>query len=277
MLSVESKRPLFEGRTSAVYGMKVTIVHKNQNPKAATLSEPSMKRGRSVWKKRSVKGKCNHGAILRQPCRNYLKVLARDRFVSIGILPNVNSIKTNRDVKLEISVCSRIMRFMNNRTKKAKERVLFPKKKEKATTRMQAIVRIVSQMGCVSQDSQLLDSQEANKPGETRCKKSWYRFGEFGLLSLRYVKQVSEKRKDHRFFKIQVTNLHQRSPYALKLEDRSREETERQQRCARSNAWNLAKNIHKLKERQGYIPLARGRMGPPRCGNKRAGRKRVRG
>ena len=40
---------------------------------AATLSEPSMTRGRSVSKKRSIQGKSNHGAILRQPCRYYLK------------------------------------------------------------------------------------------------------------------------------------------------------------------------------------------------------------
>ena len=35
----------------------------------------------------------------------------------------------------------------------------------------------------------------------------------------------------------------------MKLEDRSLEETERQQRCAQSKAWNLAKNICKLKEK----------------------------
>ena len=33
------------------------------------------------------------------------------------------------------------------------------------------------------------------------------------------------------------------------FEDRSQEETERQQRCARSKAWNLVKNIYKLKEK----------------------------
>ena len=37
-------------------------------PKAATPSEPSMTRGRSVSRKKSVRGKSNHGAILRQPC-----------------------------------------------------------------------------------------------------------------------------------------------------------------------------------------------------------------
>ena len=35
----------------------------------------------------------------------------------------------------------------------------------------------------------------------------------------------------------------------MKFEDRSHEETERQQRCARSKAWNLAKNMYKLKEK----------------------------
>ena len=42
---------------------------------------------------------------------------------------------------------------------------------------------------------------------------------------------------------------HQRSPYAMKFEDRSHEVTERQQRCARSKAWNLVQNIQKVKEK----------------------------
>ena len=46
----------------------------------------------------------------------------------------------------------------------------------------------------------------------------------------------------------QVKNPHQRSPNAMKFEDQSQEETDRQQRCARSKAWNLAKNIHRLNE-----------------------------
>ena len=35
----------------------------------------------------------------------------------------------------------------------------------------------------------------------------------------------------------------------MKFEGRSHEKTERQQRCARSKAWNLSKNIFKLKEK----------------------------
>ena len=47
---------------------------------------------------------------------------------------------------------------------------------------------------------------------------------------------------------IQVKLPHQRSPYAVKFEDRSQEEIERQERCARGDAWRLAKNISKIKE-----------------------------
>ena len=46
----------------------------------------------------------------------------------------------------------------------------------------------------------------------------------------------------------QVKVPRQRRPYALKFEDRSQEEIERQERCARGDAWKLAKNICKLKE-----------------------------
>ena len=49
--------------------------------------------------------------------------------------------------------------------------------------------------------------------------------------------------------KINVKISHQRSPSAMKFEDRSHEETERQQRCARTKAWNLAQNMYKLKEK----------------------------
>ena len=47
---------------------------------------------------------------------------------------------------------------------------------------------------------------------------------------------------------IQVKSSHQRSPCAMKFEDRSQEESERQERCARRDAWKLAKNIYTIKE-----------------------------
>ena len=40
---------------------------------AATPSEPTVSRGRNVLRKRSIIGKSNHGSILGQPCRFYLR------------------------------------------------------------------------------------------------------------------------------------------------------------------------------------------------------------
>ena len=87
--------------------------------------------------------------------------------------------------------------------------------------------------------------KEANSPGEAQCKKSWDRFEEDDSLSLRYVKQVSGKRKNHRLEKYKSKILiSEVRPYAMKFEDRSHEETERQQRCARRKAWNPAKKTY---------------------------------
>ena len=91
--------------------------------------------------------------------------------------------------------------------------------------------------------------KEAQSLGQTRCKKFWDQFDEYDSHSLRYVKQVSGKMKDHRLEKYKSQFLNQRSPCAVKCEDGSQEETERLQRCARGKAWNLAKNKYKLKEK----------------------------
>ena len=110
-------------------------------------------------------------------------------------------------------------------------------------------MKIVSQMGCVSQDSELLDSQRGKQPQRNPMQKvlGSIRRIRFTQSTLR---QASIREKEGLSLgKIQVKNPHQRSPYALECEDQSQEETERQQRCARSKAWNLAKNIHKLKEK----------------------------
>ena len=49
-------------------------------------------------------------------------------------------------------------------------------------------------------------------------------------------------------------------PYAMKFEDRSLGEIARQERCARGDAWELARKIYKLKKRKAKlhsIPLLR--------------------
>ena len=67
------------------------------------------------------------------------------------------------------------------------------------------------------------------------------RFEEYDSLKSALRQASIREKKGPSLGKIQVKNPHQRSPYAMKFEDRSHEGTERQQRCARSKAWNLAK------------------------------------
>ena len=130
--------------------------------------------------------------------------------------PNVNSFKTNRDVRQGMRVCSRITRLTNNRTKSRKRATILSPKTESDDKNAVAFVKNVPQLGCVSQDSDALISQRGKQSWETRCKKSWDRFEKYD-----------------------------------------------------------SKHIQSQRERQGYILLARGRMGPPGCVNKRAGGKRV--
>ena len=59
------------------------------------------------------------------------RYLHQDHLVSNGILPNVNSIKQNRDVRQGITVCSRIIRFTNNQTKSRKRATILKKRGEK--------------------------------------------------------------------------------------------------------------------------------------------------
>ena len=130
MLPVERKQTKFSKGNQCSFWHEGNDRAQNPKPNAATPSEPSFSRGRSVSKKRSIKGRSNHGAILRQSCRCFLKVLARDRLVSIGILSSVNFTKQKRCAKPVIGVCSRTTRLTNNRTKSRKKRPFTNKKRK---------------------------------------------------------------------------------------------------------------------------------------------------
>ena len=52
---------------------------------------------------------------------------------------------------------------------------------------------------------------------------------------------------------IQRTDSHERSPYAPKSEDGSEEETLKHERCARRDAWEMAKGILKEKDKATFF------------------------
>ena len=116
--------------TSAVSCMRATIVRKNRKPKPSRLLSHQLTRGRSVSRKRSVRGKCNHDAFDNRADIIWM-ALARDRLVNSGILPSVNLTKQKRAAKPGISVCFRIIGLTNNRTKKTKHRYFQKRKRER--------------------------------------------------------------------------------------------------------------------------------------------------
>ena len=98
----------------------------------------------------------------------------------------------------------------------------FPKRRESDDKNAVAIVKSVSQLGCVSQDSDAVVSQ---------CRKSR------GSPMQKVLEPIQRVR-------FTESTLRQA-----------------QQRCARSKAWNLAKHIHKLKEKDKaafYFPRRNG-------------------
>ena len=100
------------------------------------------------------------------------------------------------------------------------------------------------QLGCVFQDMEppkslsiLRKSSNTRKP--IRCVK----------FTKAVARHAGIRDQNPSLGMICPGDLHQRNPNAPKFEDRSQEETEWQERCAREAAGRLAKNILKLKEK----------------------------
>ena len=125
------KKPVRK-ETNAVSGMRVTIVHKIQNPKPPRiLSHPCHEvevcRGRGV-----SEAKVTMVPLFDNRADISWKEPARNRLVNIGILPSVNFAKQKRSAKPGISVCSRII------------------VRESDDKHSVAILKIVPHLGCVS-------------------------------------------------------------------------------------------------------------------------------
>ena len=146
-------------------------------PKAATLSEPSMTKVTLMW-------------FFDNRVDIIWKVLARDRFVSIGIVPNVWFCKTGSGCKAGDKCLFPHHKIDEQSNKKQKKSYPSRKGRESDHKDVVAVVKIVPQLGCVCGFSIEVDS-----PPETRCKTSWDQFEEYDSPSLRCVKQVSGKTK----------------------------------------------------------------------------------
>ena len=124
-----------------------------QNPEhtAATPSGPTVSRGRSASRKRSIRGKGNHGSIPRQPCRYYLRGTCTRTPCEYWRPPecqfyNTKTVCKSGDTWLfpHYKVDEQPMK------KKTQERPLFHKRRESDDKDAVAIVKSVSHLGCVS-------------------------------------------------------------------------------------------------------------------------------
>ena len=147
----------------------------------------------------------------------------------MGIFPNVNSIKLHRDVSSAQSAHSCTGRLKNNPRKNPQ------KGDDKSAV---AFVKSVEQLSCVSQDTEPPDSVTISRRG-TKVLGPVRRVRFTGAA----LRQANiRERKGPSLGKRQVKIPHQRSP-SMKFGDRSPEETARQERCARGDAWKFARKL----------------------------------
>ena len=107
-----------------------------------------------------------------------------------------------------------------------------------------AVLKNTRQLGCVFQDMEPPKSSSILRKSSNILKP--IRCVQFTKVVLRHANIRDQKPS---LGVICPGDPHQRNPNAPKFEDRSQEETERQERDAREAAWRLAKNILKLKEK----------------------------
>ena len=115
-----------------------------------------------------------------------------------------------------------------------------------------AMLKTTRQLGCVFQDMEPPKSSSILRKSSNIRKRS---------RCVKFTKAV-ERHADIRHQNPSLGMIcpgdpHQRNPSAPKFEDRSQEETEWQERCAREAAWRLAKSILKIKgeKRQHFCHL----------------------
>ena len=129
-------------------------------------------RGGSASRKRSVRGRSQTGRILRQPCGYNLKGTCTRSLCEYWHSPESQFFKTESGCKAGTSVFSRTTRLQNNQVK-AEKNFQNDKNDDKGAV---AILQTVSQLGCVSQDSETLELPKSvmyrgNPPGTSVCSR----------------------------------------------------------------------------------------------------------
>ena len=115
---------------------------------------------------------------------------------------------------------------------------LSNRSKKNGDKRAVAMLKVTRQLGCVFQDMELPKSSSILRKSSDILKP--IRCVQFTKAVVRHADIRDQKPS---LGMICPGDPHQRNPNAPKFEDRSQEETEWHERCAREAAWRLARNI----------------------------------
>ena len=190
---------------------------------AATPSEPTISRGRSVSRTRSIRGNSNHWSILRQPCRYYLKGIFTHTSCEYCHPHECQFYKNETGCKAGDKCLFPHHKVGEQPNKKPKINDHSQKKRESDDKNAVAISKIVTQMGCVSQDSELLDFQRGKQALGNPMQKVLEPIQRVRFTQSTLRQASIRQKKGPSLGKINVKVPHQRSPYAMNFEDRSHE------------------------------------------------------
>ena len=190
---------------------------------------------RNASRTRSPRGKSPSGRMFRLPCKDYLKGTCTNSFCEKWHPPECLSYKKENRCRFG-EKCSYAHRQVEERPSRRSE-----KNGDKSAV---AMLKSTRQLGSVFQDMEppksssiLRKSSDIRKP--IRCVQ----------FTKAVVRHADIRDQNPSLGMICPGDPHQRNRHAPKFEDRSQEETEWQERCAREAAWRLAKSILKLKEK----------------------------
>ena len=196
----------------------------NPSPRSSTQQKV-----RNASRTRSPRGRSPSGRMARLPCKDYLKGTCTTPFCEKWHPPECLFYKSEKGCRFG-DKCSCAHRQVDEQPSKR-----CKKNGDKIAV---AMLKSTRKLGCVFQD------REPPKSSSILRKSS------NTLKPIRCV-QFTKAAKRHANIRDQICpgDPHQRNPNAPNFEDRSQEETEWQERCAREATWRLAKSILKLKEK----------------------------
>ena len=106
---------------------------------------------------------------------------------------------------------------------------------------------------------------------EVRCRKSLEPIERVRFTKSTLRQASIREKKGPSLGKVNIKVPHQRSPNAMKFEDRSpRKDLKTAAMCPKQGVESFQKHSQAQRKRQGCILLCRGGMGTPGCDNKRA-------